>query len=81
MASDSTHDRIFGFGTNARNIANGGKRGYIGSQSKGKTEIPFYIGLGRGFGHLLMRSMIFILGSFADESSMCSTVCLSAVSR
>ena len=29
-----------GKGTNARKIASGGKRGYIGSQPKGKTEIP-----------------------------------------
>jgi len=34
------HDRVFGFGTNAGKIASGGQRGYIGSQPKGKTEIP-----------------------------------------
>jgi hypothetical protein len=34
------HDRVFGFGTNARKIASGGKRGYIGLQPKGKSKIP-----------------------------------------
>jgi hypothetical protein len=33
-------DRGFGLGANTRKIANGGKWGYIGSQPKGKTEIP-----------------------------------------
>jgi hypothetical protein len=37
------HDRVFGFGTNARTIASGGKRGYIGSQPKGKTETQFQV--------------------------------------
>jgi hypothetical protein len=30
----------FGMETDARKIASGGKWGYIGSQPKGKTEIP-----------------------------------------
>jgi hypothetical protein len=30
----------FGMETDARKIASGGKCGYIGSQPKGKTEIP-----------------------------------------
>jgi len=34
------HDRVFGFGTNARKIASGRNRGYIGLQPNGKTEIP-----------------------------------------
>jgi hypothetical protein len=34
------HHRVFGFGTKARAIASGGKRRYIGSHPKGKTEIP-----------------------------------------
>jgi hypothetical protein len=34
------YGRVFGLGTNAIKIASGGKWGYIGSQPKGKTEIP-----------------------------------------
>jgi hypothetical protein len=33
----------FGMETRAKEIASGGKWGYIGSQPKGKTEIPDYI--------------------------------------
>jgi len=36
------HDRVFGLGTSARKIASGGKWGYIGSQPRGKTEIPVH---------------------------------------
>ncbi len=39
-----------GMETDANKIASGGKRGYIGPQSKGKTEIPdsFYFRVKKG---------------------------------